>query len=313
MSDKKYPETEQYKPHLMEWGVVSEDNYTNIYEIPVKRWDPLATVFIKTKEFGLQEKKRYYGHYSYISPIRGKRPSGFRESIPKRSELEKELMEELAIKDVFLAVTEGEPVYDELGNQIGDGFTIIITEDEMRRDNPFSDIPHRIERLPERCKAITLINRYPSMVRVINEKIRAQIKGELPSGSKLAQGINLVTVSRKFYPALDFESIPEEILHGIFLSMKSAILYAVEEAINKDYYDIIVTPFFNIGRMVGGSQPRIHSQVYIDLSGDGHGSRFESHLKAFKERGDNCHLCTSKHGEENYSRMVLETEYWIYF
>jgi len=313
MSDKDYPEIEQYSPHLMEWGIINEKNYTNIYEIPVKRWDPLSTVSIKTKEFGLQEKERYYGHYSYISPIRAKRPSGFRETTPKRSELEKELEKEHVIKDVFLGVTEGEPVFDGEGRQIGDGFTLIITEDEMRRDNPFSDTPHRIQPLPEKCKAVTLINRYPSMVRIIEPRIKDQIMKELPKGSKLAHGINLVTISRNFYPALDFESIPEEILHGIFLSMKVAIIYAVEEAINRDYYDIIVTPFFNIGNLVGGSQPRIHSQVYIDLTGDGHGSRFESHLKAFKEMDNKCHLCTSQHGEGNYSRMVLETKYWIYF
>ena len=63
--------------------------------------------------------------------------------------------------------------------------------------------------------------------------------------------------------------------------------------------------------MAGGSQPRIHSQVYIDLNGDGHGSRLEGILKAFKEMGDECHLCASYHGDG--TRIVLESEYWLFY
>jgi UDPglucose--hexose-1-phosphate uridylyltransferase len=93
--------------------------------------------------------------------------------------------------------------------------------------------------------------------------------------------------------------------------MKAAILYCIEEAIERDYYDIPVTPFFNIGTKVGGSQPRIHGQVYIDLNGDGHGSRLEGYLEAFKEMGDQCHLCLSSHG--NNSRIILDSDYWIFY
>jgi UDPglucose--hexose-1-phosphate uridylyltransferase len=301
-------------PAFMEWGIINKDNFIGktTYDVPIKRWDPLSTVIIQNKDFGLRkERKRYYGHYAYLSPIRGKRPKGF------KTEEEKNLFYDCSrkiksnFKDVFTSVTEGKPINDDWGKQIGDGFTIIITEDEKNRDNPFLETPHQIERIPDSCKALTLINRYPSMARIVDSDIDKEIKANMPSHLKLSRGINLVTLSRHFYPALCFNLIPEDVLAGIFLSMKAAILYCIQEAIEKDYYDIPVSPFFNIGTKVGGSQPRIHSQVYIDLNMDGHGSRLEGYLEAFKEMGDNCHLCQTTHGDSD--RIILKTEFWTFY
>ncbi|MFX1312580.1 MAG: hypothetical protein ACFFHD_08220, partial [Promethearchaeota archaeon] len=214
-------------------------------------------------------------------------------------------------KDVFTAVTEGKPIYDNRRKLIGDAFTMIITQDEIKRDSPFSNTPHRIERIPDSSKAITLINRYPSMARIVDPDIEKYAIDKLPKHLKLSKGINLVTISRHFYPSLCFELIPEEVISAIFISMKAAILYCVEESINRDYYDIPVMPFFNIGTKVGGSQPRIHSQTYIDLNMDGHGSRLEGYLKAFQEMGGNCHLCKTTHGGTD--RIILETEFWTFY
>ncbi|MFX0047934.1 MAG: hypothetical protein ACFE8G_07175, partial [Candidatus Hermodarchaeota archaeon] len=194
---------------------------------------------------------------------------------------------------------------------LGDGFTMVITEDEKRVDNPFLEMPHQHARISSDCKALTLINRYPSMARIIDPEIEKLITDKLPSHLKLSRGINLVTISRNFYPSLCFNLIPEDVLASIFLSMKAAILYCVEEAIEKDFYDIPVSPFFNIGVKVGGSQPRIHSQVYIDLNMDGHGGRLEGHLEAFKEMGDDCHLCQTTHG--NSDRVIVKTKFWTFY
>ncbi|MFX1575093.1 MAG: hypothetical protein ACFFB0_20340 [Promethearchaeota archaeon] len=298
----------------MEWGIINKENFKDktTFDLPIKRWDPLSTIKITTEDFGLRKERiRYYGHYSYISPIRGSRPRGF-----KTIEEEKELQDcsKRVIRkheDVFTAVTEGKPIYDDGGTLIGDGYTIIITQDEIKRDHPFSGAPHRIERIPESSKAITLINRYPSMARIVDPEVEKYALEILPSHLKLSKGINLVSISRHFFPSLCFELIPEEILSAIFVSMKTAILYCIEEAINKDYYDIPVMPFFNIGSKVGGSQPRIHSQTYIDLNMDGHGSRLEGHLRAFKEMGNDCHLCKTTHGGTD--RIILETEFWTFY
>ena len=45
------------------------------------------------------------------------------------------LEELMDIKDVFMAVTEGEAIYHDDGSLIGDGNTIIITEGEKRKDD----------------------------------------------------------------------------------------------------------------------------------------------------------------------------------
>jgi UDPglucose--hexose-1-phosphate uridylyltransferase len=301
-------------PDFMEWGIINKENFVGktSYDVPIKRWDPLSTVSIRSKDFGFrEERKRYYGHFAYISPIRSARPKGF-----KTNEEEKQFYDcskKIAFKhkDVFTSITEGKPIYDGWGKQLGDGFTIIITEDEKRKDNPFLEIPHQSKGISDEGKALTLINRYPSMARIVDPDIEKLISDKLPSHLKLSRGINLVTISRKFYPSLCFNLIPEEILASIFLSMKAAIIYCVEEAIERDFYDIPISPFFNIGLKVGGSQPRIHSQVYIDLNMDGHGGRLEGHLEAFKEMGDNCHLCQTSHG--NSDRIIIKTKFWTFY
>jgi len=296
----------------MEWGIINKDNFTSLKEIPIKRWDPLSTVSITTDEFGLHKKlTRFYGHYSYLSPIRSRRPAGYKKENRKNAARSVQEYYKEKKRDVFTALLEGKPLYNEDGSLLGDANTIIITEDDNKRDNPFSDLPHKIKRIPESTKAVTLINRYPSMARIVDPEIKNQIVTQLPKNSKLAEGINLVTIARNFYPSLDFKEIPAEVLEGICVSMKESILYCILEAVERDYYDIPVSPFFNIGTKAGGSQPRLHSQVYIDLNGDGHGSRLEGILKAFKEMGDNCHLCASYHG--GGSRIVLDSDYWTFY
>ncbi|MFX1497578.1 MAG: hypothetical protein ACFFBH_08640 [Promethearchaeota archaeon] len=303
---------QQMTPVFMEWGIINKENFKDIYEVPIKRWDPLSTIVLGSENFELHKKeKRYSGHYSYISPIRGKRPKGYKTK-EKKSEAKEIIEIDLEeIKDVFMAITEGRAIYRSDGKLLGDGYTIVITEDDKKIDHPFTDKPHRIDKVSKNCKAMTLINRYPSMARVVDPEIKTIIRSRLPSHLKLAEGINLITISREFYPSLNFEVIPEDVLSAIFTSMKEAIIYCILEAIEKDYYDIPVNPFFNIGTKVGGSQPRIHGQVYIDLNGDGHGSRLEGYLRAFKQMGDNCHLCETSHGDTD--RIILKTQYWTFY
>ena len=65
----------------MEWGIITKENFEGrtTYDLPIKRWDPLSTVTIQTEDFGVRKDRiRSYGHYSYISPIRGQRPRGFK-------------------------------------------------------------------------------------------------------------------------------------------------------------------------------------------------------------------------------------------
>jgi len=297
----------------MQWGIITRENFKgkDTYDIPLKRWDPLSTIAIKTKDFGMRNQhRRYHGHYAYLSPIRGKRPKGFKTPEKKSQLLDCSEIILSEAKDVFMSITEGKPIYDDDGIQIGDGYTIIVCEDIRRRDNPFFAQPHISEKISEKTKAITLINRYPSMARIVDPIVEKYIRNNLPRHLKLARGINLVTISRDFYPSMCFNLIPTDVLVAILNSMKESILYCVQEAIKRDYYDIPVSPFFNIGMKVGGSQPRIHGQVYIDLNMDGHGSRLENYLNAFKEM-NHCHLCDTTHGDTD--RIILKTNYWTFY
>ena len=71
--EKENSISEEHKPKFMEWGIINKENFSSVKDVPIKRWDPLSTVYITSKDFGYrEERQRFYGHYSYLSPIRGK-------------------------------------------------------------------------------------------------------------------------------------------------------------------------------------------------------------------------------------------------
>ena len=35
---------EIYEPKFMEWGIINKSNFEDIYQVPIKRWDPLSTI-----------------------------------------------------------------------------------------------------------------------------------------------------------------------------------------------------------------------------------------------------------------------------
>jgi UDPglucose--hexose-1-phosphate uridylyltransferase len=96
--------------------------------------------------------------------------------------------------------------------------------------------------------------------------------------------------------------------------MNTAIKSIASEALKQRVISKIpISPFFNIGRTVGGSQRRIHAQVYMDLNQDGHGARIDGILKSFenmRKRGE-CRMCNSSH--EEGQRIVIDEEDWIVF
>ncbi len=282
---------------FMQFGIISSHSFSSLSKVPIKRWDPLSNVPIILQDNGKHTVlSKFYGHYSYISPVRRKR--------------EFNIDKDNGDNDVFKAVLNGKPIKDNKGNLIGDGFGIIICNGNKKVDNPFSITPKRYINI--KGKAITLINRYPAMARWIEDSILDYIINNLPSNSKLAYGVNLVTISREYYDSLKFEEIPDDVISAVFQSTTASISYVIEEANKKGIKSIPVSPFFNIGKPVGGSQSRFHSQVYIDLNEDGHGARLEMHLKAFEEmREHECRLCKSDHG--GGSRLVLKTDFWTFF
>ncbi|TFF87610.1 MAG: hypothetical protein EU548_10065, partial [Promethearchaeota archaeon] len=103
----------KYTPRLMEWGIINKQNFheNDIKYIPIKRWDPLSTSLITTKEFGYEEGyQRYFGHYSYISPIRAKRSLEFKKKTEEKEDWEDCSEKYTGYKDVFSVITEGGPV-----------------------------------------------------------------------------------------------------------------------------------------------------------------------------------------------------------
>ncbi len=76
---------------------------------------------------------------------------------------------------------------------------------------------------------------------------------------------------------------------------------------------IPINPFFNVGKMAGGSMKRIHCQAYLDFSQDGHGTKMENLLQSFEKmhKTNQCHLCLSSHGSSRCS--IMEDENWVVF
>lgn len=273
---------------FMHWGIVTKYNFSEdkVKYIPRKRWDPLSSAEIKLYDPSTGQlipigKRR--GHFSYVSPIRAKRPN----EVKRGSGISK--------KDVFKNIIDGKD------------YAIFVTIDDKRADSAFSVRP--VMKRLDGVKAATIINRFPAMVRHIDPEIEEKVKNLIEDKyTRIARGINLVTfVAGEYYETLSEAS--KDSLTCLLKSMIAAIRFSVEDATKRGVRLIPAYAFFNIGYMAGGSQPRLHSQVYIDLNEDGHGAFMENLLQAFEEKRNNgyCYLCTSRHA----NRVVFENNTWI--
>jgi len=270
---------------FMHWGIVSRFNFSDdkARYVPRKRWDPLSAAEIRLvdeKTGKVVAIGKWKGHFSYVSPVRSYRPGESRESI---------------VKDAFKDILEGKD------------YAIPVTLNDQPLDSPFSVEPILCDTL-KNYTAVTIINRFPAMVRHIDPEIKERVERMVEDRyTKIALGINLVTFPTGYYETLS--DVPVEVLAAMLSSMKKAIQFSVEESFRRGFRLIPVYPFFNIGRLAGGSQPRLHSQVYFDLNEDGHGAFMESILQAFEEmrKENDCHLCTSRHD----GRMFYENSTWI--
>lgn len=298
---------------FMHYGIINKFNYTNVFEVPIKRWDPLSYNPIILNENGKNiTLSKNYGHYSYISPIRSSRPFERKnENETKKTDDDDSLLSELI--DIFEPMVSGRHYRLNFDQSILPAHTIIISDGNKRIDNPFSDTIKVYPNLES--NACSMINKFPAMARVIDSEILPKIQrelNELDKNAKIAFGVCLLTVPRNYHETIEEMTIEE--LTDFFISCQTAVNFTIEEAIKKHNIEIIpISPFFNVGREVGGSLRRLHMQIYMDMTQDGHGSRVETILKAFEfmKQKQECQLCESKHGDGR--RNIIETNEWIAF
>ncbi|TFF88904.1 MAG: hypothetical protein EU549_02150 [Promethearchaeota archaeon] len=280
------------------WGIINEHNFDGDFsKIPIKKWDPLASTPIDVnKDYFYKE---FFGNYSYISIIRGDRPKDNKEKFEDEENKNDKI-------DVFKPVIDGKNYYDQNNKLIGEGYSITITDGIKEEEDPFSNVP-RLKKVTN--DAFTIINRYPAMMRVIDESIIKQINssGFLDKYSKVARGVNLVSVISNFYN--EIVKIPTNQLADLFQSMGAAINYVITEAKNQGFKIIPISPFINHGKMVGGSIQRLHSQVYVDLNEDGHGHRMQAVLKSFEHiENSECFLCS----HNNLGKIIYQNSWKLF-
>ena len=244
---------------LMNWGIVDKHNYDGKPKsVPTKKIDPNVSyeITLNGSDIG-----KHVGRFSFISHVRISRPK--------------------TGNDVFGPIIRGED--DE------NAYGIAISGDSERLQDPFSIEP-KIENLTE-YNAITYINRYPAMVRVLDPEIEKKVIPTLDKFTKVAKGINLVTTTTEYYDNLS--NMPLGSLTSLLESMKTAIDYCIDVS-RENTKTIHISPFFNLGKKAGGSIDQVHSQVYIDLTETGHGPVMETALKA---GNDDCRICGDNHGD----------------
>ena len=244
---------------FMHWGIINKYNFSE---------DKIS--FIPRKVFDKILYNSGSGHFSYISPVRGFRPKAY--SLKGR-----------VSKDVFKQIISGED------------YAIFIAVDENIFNNVFSVKPMLLN--IEDKKIATIINRFPSMVRVIDEDILDRVRHV----KDIAWGVNLVSFPVKYFENLS--EIDVDTLTYLIYSMNISIKRVLESTSKRGFNNYIIYPFFNIGYLAGGSQPRIHSQVYVDLTGYGLGLRFRGLIEVFRNK---CPLCNVD-GRE----VVYEYDDWF--
>lgn len=268
---------------FMHWGIITRHNFSSekLHLIPRKKWDPLsaAPILLPDATGKMIPIGKWKGHFSYVSPIRSARPGG-----EERTE---------RVKDTFKEILEGRD------------YAIFISIDRNRFDSVFSAEPVMLD--VRDATAVTIVNRYPAMVRVIDEQLEEQLKPKIEDEyTRIAHGINLVAFPASTYYET-FSEADVTSLSAMFKSLLSAVSFGVEEAKKRGFTLIPLYVFFNVGLMAGGSQPRLHAQAYMDLNQDGHGAFMENVLQAFDMMRGKCHICSSRHDE----RLVFENATWI--
>ncbi|QOJ78367.1 HIT domain-containing protein [Infirmifilum lucidum] len=279
-SSKMYLKLEEIP--FMHWGIITRYNFSpdKLHLVPRKRWDPLssAPIVLPDASGRLVPIGKWKGHFSYISPIRGLRPGEDSDSKPR---------------DVFKDIISGKD------------YAIFVALDDKPYDSVFSVEPIAVE--ISNTKAATIVNRFPAMVRVLDPELEGYLRSKLEDKhTRIARGINLVTFPVDAYYET-FSEAPPDSLACVFKSLIQAIKSSVVEAQKHGHRLLPVYVFFNIGKMAGGSQPRLHAQTYIDLNEDGHGTFMENLLQAFDYSKSKCHLCSSRHD----GRIVYENNTWI--
>lgn len=93
-------------------------------------------------------------------------------------------------------------------------------------------------------------------------------------------------------------------LSAMLSSMQSSIKAYVDKAQASGINEVLIYPFINQGPLAGATQPRLHAQVYIDLTQSGHDISYEGLLLSFHNKP--CHLCNSTHGD----RVLYKNDDW---
>ena len=169
----------------MYWGIVSKHNFSSIEKIPRKRWDPLVLSPITLDEFGHKVVlTKSYGHYSYISPTRPVHP----QSSSPISPLNVDKTRSIETVEVFKPIVEGRHAFSEVeaDKKIGDAHAIVVCNDTERIDDPFSVEPKVYKSLLG--DAVTMINKFPAMVRCIDDDLVDYIENNMPLHAKMARG-----------------------------------------------------------------------------------------------------------------------------
>ena len=252
-----------------EWGIINHKSLNgDISLIPRKRIDNLYRIMN-----GLGT--HYCGRFSYISETRALRPrSG---------------------DDKFDLAVNG------LSSEV-----VISRDSHVMMDNLFSGRPARSDL--RNYEAVTLVNRFPAGFRCVDQEVYDLMKANPPGGHEWYSFMPcLVTFPVKKPKDMNgfqvIERTPISHLESMLLSMQASIKAYSSVALDNGINEVLVYPFINQGYKVGASQSRLHSQVYIDLSGSGHDSVYEALLLSFNET-DGCHLCSSRHDD----RLVYEND-----
>ena len=256
-------------------------------KVPKKSWDFTLSRNINFHSNGSRiiVPDKYEGRFALISAVRGIRPKEYSEAKEEKKET----------TDLFASIISG------------NDFAIVVSKGASENDSPFSIFPKKENLSSE--KAVTIINRFPAYVRVIDKEVERYIKPRINNSfTKISKGINLITIPSSYYEKL--EDAPAGDIAAMLESMKCALLYVRREAANRGISYIPVYPFFNIGKKVGGSLKRLHAQAYVDLNQDGHGSTMEDILQAFdNQRSANCCKFCQPSEEQKKEFLIHENEY----
>ncbi len=223
--------------------------------VPTKDWDPDTTTPIVLNGHPLDNKRQ--GRFEFCSPARARKPSGG------------------DLKEIYREIICGED------------FSIPVSSESGPIDDPFHSEPRCADL--RHYKAVAIINKFSPFVRIMDPDVETEVrqtKEELKDSKYriIPRGVCLVAFPTDYEDQLE-DAKPDNV-KAMMLALQKGLVYTTGLASKREGIgQQVISVFINTHEDTARSIPWLHTQAWVEWTGDGHGESMELWLQRADRNG----------------------------